>query len=105
MDSYYYGWAPPNPYRGWNSALGTHQNSTPPGDPWGGEIPAPPPPQDPRRVAHGTDPTRTGVVPEPIHASFYDSLDMFEHIFTDFGFSRFLCTPPLLGFSSLFALL
>ena len=32
----------------------------------------------------------TVVIPEPVLMSFYDSLDMFEHIFTDFGFSIFV---------------
>ena len=39
---------------------------------------------------------RTGIVPEPVHMSFSDSLDVFEHIFIDFGFSRLLYTPQIL---------
>ena len=79
MDSYYYGWAPPNPYRGWKSAVGMHQNS--------------------KKIA------LEGLPPAPsrgkkLHTSFDDSLDMFEPIFTDLGFSWFLCTSPLMGFSS-----
>merc|ERR1711974_14103 len=39
-----------------------------------------------------------GMVPELLHASFYDSLGLFEHILTDFEISPFLHTPipPLL---------
>ena len=36
---------------------------------------------------------RTEIVPELVHMSFYDSLDVFEHIFIDFGFFRVLYTP------------